>query len=58
MIENVALKQEIFADLELPLELKFSSIGRLIIKIPWNKLSSSPVEVVLEDILIVFNPLP
>ncbi|CAD8067129.1 unnamed protein product [Paramecium primaurelia] len=58
VIENVALKQEIFADLELPLELKFSSIGRLIIKIPWNKLSSSPVEVVLEDILIVFNPLP
>ncbi|CAD8061213.1 unnamed protein product [Paramecium primaurelia] len=57
VIENVALKQEILADLELPLELKFSSIGRLILKIPWNKLSSAPVEVVLENILIVFNPL-
>ncbi|CAK86161.1 unnamed protein product (macronuclear) [Paramecium tetraurelia] len=58
VIENVALKQEILADLELPLELKFSSIGRLILKIPWNKLSSAPVEVVLENILIVFTPMP
>lgn len=58
VIENVALKPEIITDLELLLQIKFSSIGRLILKIPWNKLSSAPVEVILEDILVVFNPLP
>lgn len=58
VIENVSLKPEIIALLEMPLSLKFSSLGRMTLKVPWNKLSSSPVEVTLEDILIVVTPLP
>lgn len=57
VIENVSLKPDIINLLELPVTLKFSSLGRMILKVPWNKLSSSPVEVILEDILIVLNPL-
>lgn len=57
VIENVSLKSEIIDLLQLPFKLKFSSLGRMILKVPWNKLSSAPVEVILEDILIVLNPL-
>lgn len=42
--------------LELPVELIHSTIGRLVMKVPWNKLSSAPVEVLIEDILIVIAP--
>lgn len=57
VIENVQLKPNIIESLDLPVKIKFSSVGKLILKVPWNKLSSAPVEVTLEDILIVFNPI-
>lgn len=47
-IENVSAKPEIIDLLELPLNLAFSHIGKLQMKIPWTKLSSAPVEVILE----------
>lgn len=55
MIENVTLKPEIIERLELPFKVKYSRVGKLIMKVPWNKLSSSPVEVVVEDIFLLIS---
>ena len=57
VIEDVQLKNTVIENLELPLKIKLSKLGRLVIRVPWNKLSSSPVEVILEDVLLVLNPL-
>lgn len=42
--------------MELPLDIQHSMIGRLVIKVPWTKLSSAPVEVLIEDVLLVVKP--
>lgn len=37
----------------MPLKMLFSHVGKLVIKLPWKNLSSSPIEVSLEDVYIV-----
>ena len=56
VIENVNLKPDVIDMLEIPIKLKFSTIGRLQLQVPWSKLSSSPVEITLEKILIIVSP--
>jgi vacuolar protein sorting-associated protein 13A/C len=55
-IENVALKKEISNMFNLPFNLKFNHIGKIKAKIPWRNLSNSPVEVELEDIMVIAEP--
>ena len=55
-IENVAVKAESLEKFNLPINIKFSHIGRVWASIPWKNLSSSPVEVELQDVLIVASP--
>lgn len=56
-IENVSLKPSIFEYFHLPIQLIFSYIGHISLKIPWKSLSSSPVEIIIESIFIVISPL-
>lgn len=44
-------------DLEFPVRIRHSNIRSLIIKVPWTKLSSMPVRVILEDISILVDPI-
>jgi vacuolar protein sorting-associated protein 13A/C len=53
VIEKVSLKREILDMLDMPLKMLFSQVGKLEIKLPWKNLSSSPIEVCLEDVYIV-----
>ena len=55
-IENVALKKEISDMFSLPFNLKFNHIGKISAKIPWKSLSYSPVEIELEDLLLIATP--
>ena len=55
-IKNVYLKPDLVDRMELPIKIKFSSIGRLSLEVPWRKLSSKPVEVVLENVFLVVAP--
>ena len=55
-IDNVALKKEISNMFSLPFNLKFNHIGKIKAKIPWRSLSNSPVEIELEDVLIIAEP--
>ena len=58
IIENVSLKSSVFDLFHFPLNLVFSSIGKISLKIPWKSLSSSPVEVLIENVYAVVSPKP
>lgn len=38
--------------MRLPLRIKFSSLGSLRILVPWNKLSSQPVDITVSDVVL------
>jgi vacuolar protein sorting-associated protein 13A/C len=57
MLENLRLQKDIFQLLGLPFKLKFSKIRKLHVKVPYTKLSSQPVELQLESLIIVISPL-
>ena len=42
--------------MRLPVKLLMGKIGKLKITVPWNHLSSKPVEVVIESVNIVVTP--
>jgi len=44
-------------NLEIPMKIVFSSIGKIEIKIPWKTLGSNPVEIFINDINVIINPL-
>jgi len=43
--------------LNFPVKLKFSKLGKLELKVPWSKLSSLPIEILLENVLVLVSPL-
>jgi vacuolar protein sorting-associated protein 13A/C len=47
----------VFQKLGFPLKLLFGKIKKLQIKVPWTKISSAPVELVLETLMIVVSPI-
>ncbi|EGR27231.1 PH domain protein [Ichthyophthirius multifiliis] len=56
-IENVKIRYDLFDSFEFPIKINYSSIGSLIIKIPWTKLYSNPVQVILEDVFLLVEPI-
>jgi vacuolar protein sorting-associated protein 13A/C len=59
LIQDAALKHNKINDLfktnNIPLTIKYSSIRRLSIDVPWSKLSSAPVEIKIDGIFIVLK---
>jgi vacuolar protein sorting-associated protein 13A/C len=56
ILENVHLKEDIFLLWQLPIIIKYGLITRLVIKIPWTKLASEPVEILLQGLYMVVSP--
>ena len=54
-IKNVSVRPEIFNKFELPLQMLFSHIGKLELKVPWSSLGSKPVEVLLENVFVILT---
>jgi vacuolar protein sorting-associated protein 13A/C len=54
-LENVYLKSDALLLLQLPLVIRYGKIVRLVVKVPWAKLSSSSVEVRLEGLYIIIS---
>ena len=48
LLIDLKLRPDCLSVLELPLEVKFGSIGKLSLKIPWTNLASSPVTVTIQ----------
>lgn len=53
LIENVMMKDDILELVGLPMVVVFSNVGKIHIKIPWNKINSLPVEVYLQNIVVL-----
>lgn len=51
------IKANVFRELGLPLRLVFGKIKKLHMSVPWTKLQSSPVELVLETLMLVVAPV-
>jgi len=56
-LNNVKIKKNIFQLLGLPLELIYGQIGRLKICVPWKNISSKPVILEIENVIIVVSKL-
>ena len=57
IIENVSIKPEALQMLEIPVKLIHSYVGKLQIKVPWSSLSSKPIEIILDKVYLVLNPI-
>ena len=57
LLIDLKLRPDALAYLELPIEVKYGSIGKLSLKIPWTSLNTSPVVVTLQDVFLVAAPL-
>ncbi|CAG9335795.1 VPS13_4 [Blepharisma stoltei] len=55
-LENVFLKPDALLMMQIPIIIRYGCIKKLAVKIPWSKLSESPVELVLEGLYIVVIP--
>ena len=56
-VENVQVKPDALAGLQLPFELKSGSVGRLEILIPYFEIYSKPVKVVVDDLYLLVGPI-
>jgi vacuolar protein sorting-associated protein 13A/C len=52
-VRTVDLNPDILRRLNLPLKMIFGKIDSLLLKVPWNNLSSKPVELTIENISLV-----
>jgi hypothetical protein len=55
-LENLTLQPDVLDALGLPLEIKAGVIGKLRVRIPWSRLGSESVSVVMEDIAFLVSP--
>lgn len=52
-LENLELNPLLLSSLSLPFKLSYSKISKVSLKIPWKHLSSSSVEINIEDVLLI-----
>ena len=57
VIQNISVKPEVIQMLGLPVKMKYSFVGKLTVSVPWTSLSSKPVEIVLEDVFVIIEPI-
>mmetsp|Transcript_44846 Transcript_44846/g.73032 ORF Transcript_44846/g.73032 Transcript_44846/m.73032 type:complete len:2714 (+) Transcript_44846:96-8237(+) len=56
LLENLEIKPEALEGLNLPIRIVKGHVGKISLKIRWRKLMSEPVEVGLEDVVVVAVP--
>ena len=54
--ENLRLKQEALASLNIPVTIRSGYLKRFHVDVPWSHLSSRPVVVEIEDVFIIATP--
>ncbi|XP_026749061.2 intermembrane lipid transfer protein VPS13A-like isoform X2 [Galleria mellonella] len=55
-LTDLKLKPEALYELDLPIDVKIGTIGRINLQIPWAGLYTQPVIVHIEDVLILVGP--
>jgi Vacuolar protein sorting-associated protein len=55
-LQGVTLNPNLLKPLGVPVKIIYSDIGKLEVKIPWLKRLKEPIEVYLEDLLLLLEP--
>ncbi|KAI8421410.1 hypothetical protein MSG28_009485 [Choristoneura fumiferana] len=55
-LSDLKLKPEALYELDLPIDVKIGTIGRINLQIPWTGLYTQPVIVNIEDVLVLVGP--
>ncbi|XP_060801512.1 intermembrane lipid transfer protein Vps13 isoform X2 [Amyelois transitella] len=55
-LTDLKLKPEALYELDLPIDVKIGTIGRISLQIPWSGLYTQPVIVHIEDVLVLVGP--
>nr|XP_026488707.1 vacuolar protein sorting-associated protein 13A-like isoform X1 [Vanessa tameamea] len=55
-LTDLKLKPEALYELDLPIDVKIGTIGKINLQIPWSGLYTQPVVVQIEDVLILVGP--
>ncbi|CAH0720243.1 unnamed protein product, partial [Brenthis ino] len=55
-LTDLKLKPEALYELDLPIDVKIGTIGKINLQIPWSGLYTQPVMVHIEDVLILVGP--
>ena len=56
-LTNISLNPQFIRTLELPIKMIYSHVGKLSLQVPWKSLGNAPVEVVLENVFLIIEPL-
>jgi len=54
-LTNVELKTDVFDALGLPLRVQRGAVSKVVLQVPWSKLSSEPVKLYLSDINLLLE---
>ncbi|XP_072932453.1 intermembrane lipid transfer protein VPS13A-like [Epargyreus clarus] len=55
-LTDLKLKPEALYELDLPIDVKIGTIGRINLQIPWSGLYTQPVVINIEDVLVLVGP--
>lgn len=55
-MNNLKLKENALEELDLPIQVPYGYLGKLILKIPWKNLYTAPVEATIEDLYVFAKP--
>lgn len=56
VLEELRIKSSVLSLVDVPLNLQYGYIGKLEIRIPWTKLGSEPVTVILNKLVLLLEP--
>ncbi|GAB0096265.1 Vacuolar protein sorting-associated protein 13 [Sergentomyia squamirostris] len=56
VLNNLKLKENALEDLDLPIQVPYGYLGKLVLKIPWKNLYTAPVEATIENLYIYAKP--
>ncbi|XP_016940577.3 intermembrane lipid transfer protein Vps13 [Drosophila suzukii] len=56
VLQNLKIRANALDELDLPVQLIYGYLGKLVLKIPWKNLYSQPVVVNIEDLYVLVSP--
>ena len=56
VLENLSLRENALRRFNLPIDVRYGFLGRLVVKIPWSNLFNAPVLIQIENLYAVAAP--
>ena len=56
VLNNLKLRKDALAALDLPIEVTSGCLGEFVLRIPWNALKSKPIQVFMKHLYIIAGP--